>query len=167
MKTLKKFNPQEEYRYVVRFTFDPKKDLKRNWSTFANAECEFGPIHSPKNKYQARMGVASWLGIDRKEIEIHDTPRGFMLVNEHLTRPIEFRWHNGLKCYAQVHYEGLGAWELNANTLEEAIAEATNIENEWFLPCTFDEGDGHFYASEVVGYVKVPGKEHTYIFILE
>ncbi|GIV35340.1 MAG: hypothetical protein KatS3mg031_2875 [Chitinophagales bacterium] len=149
MKTLKEYNPKETYRYVVRYSLDPAKDLERNWSTFAGAECEFGPFSYPaETEDEAREEYAAYIGISPEEV----------------TK--EFRWHNGLNSYAQVHYEGLGAWELNANTLEEAVAEAKGM-NESDMWCTTGAGTGHFFASEVVAYIKVPNKENLYIFILD
>jgi hypothetical protein len=126
--------------FVVRDTFHPEADLERNWSAFASGSCN-GELGGSTEE-EARLNFASQIGIESDEVEN------------------EFRFHPAYGEFVAVHYEGLGAYILDASTLEEALAEANNYQEG--LAVTMESGDGHFYAQDVVSFYKV--REGRYIF---
>lgn len=128
-------------RYVVRETMSPELDLLRNWSTYAGGS-QHGEMLGDSIEEAIEM-LASHYGCEISEINA------------------EFRYHNGLEKYAQVHYEGLGAWEIQASSIEEAIEKAKKLNG---LACTMEAGNGHFFAEDVVEYIEVEADK--YIFIL-
>lgn len=126
--------------FVVRDTFFPEEDLKRNWSSFVGGS-ENGE-EGADNAIQAAENYANHIGISIEDVSI------------------EFRYHPAYDQYVGVHYEGLGAWCLDSETLEEALEEAYN-ENE-NLATTMEAGSGHFFANQVVSYHKV--RDGRYLF---
>ena len=126
--------------YVVRDTFHPQEDLDRNWSAFASGSCN-GELGG-ENEEEARKNYASQIGIEPNEVDC------------------EFRLHPAYNEFVAVHYEGLGAFILEAETLEDAMNEAYNYEKG--LAVTLGSGDGHFYAEDVVSFYKI--REGRYIF---
>ena len=126
--------------FVVRDTFHPEQDLKRNWSAPAGGwDNELGG-----------MGFETEEEAANKDIEINGARR-------------EYRFHPAYDGFVLVHYEGLGAYILKAETLEEAIQEATNAGEG--LAVTMEAGDGHFYAEDVIAFHQV--REGRYIFELK
>jgi hypothetical protein len=127
--------------FVVRETSHPEADLARNWSSptggFSNGEMCGTSFAS------AEAAKAHWDAFYQDDVPAPD-----------------FRFHPAYGSFTEVHYEGLGAWNLEAETLEEAIAEATTC--EWGLTVNSGAGDGHFLANEVVSFHKV--REDLYVF---
>lgn len=126
--------------FVVRDTYHPQEDLERNWSAFAGGSCN-GELGG-STKEEAKINYASQIGIEPDEVDC------------------EFRFHPAYSEFVAVHYEGLGAYVLEAESLEEAIQEAYNYADG--LAVTVESGDGHFFAQDVVGFSKV--REGRYIF---
>lgn len=126
--------------FVVRDTDHPQEDLDRNWSAFASGSCngELGGLTEEK----AKANYASQIGIESDEVDC------------------EFRFHPAYSEFVAVHYEGLGAYVLEAESLDEAIQETNDYEDG--LAVTMGSGDGHFYAQDVVSFHKV--REGRYIF---
>lgn len=116
--------------FVVRDTWHPEADLKRNWSSFAGGwdnELGFTAFETAEKAAEADMEVSG----QKRTYRYHDKYQGFVCV----------------------HYEGLGAWALDAETLEEAIEEAkTKMQG---LAETTEAGNGHFFAEDVVSYHQV------------
>ena len=128
--------------FVVRDTNHPEEDLSRNWSAFAGGSCN--GEDGGKTAEEARTNFASHIGIEVSEVSD------------------SFRYHPAYDEYVAVHYEGLGAWVLDADSLESAMEEAASVENG--LAVTLEEGDGHFFAADVVSFHKV--REGRYVFEL-
>ena len=126
--------------YVVRDTFTPELDLSRNWSSFVG-----GSINGEATGSTEKEAVENYISQNGCEPEN------------------EYRYHNGLKAFAPVHYEGLGAFLLESENLDGAMLEALNFDG--CLATTMGAGDGHFYADEVVSFHKV--NEYRYIFELK
>ncbi|MEC7753809.1 MAG: hypothetical protein VYB44_07250 [Bacteroidota bacterium] len=126
--------------FVVRDTYHPQEDLERNWSAFAGGSCN-GELGGSTEE-EAKANYASQIGIESNEVDC------------------EFRFHPAYGKFVAVHYEGLGAYVLDAESLEEAIQEANDYEEG--LAVTMESGDGHFYAQDVVSFHKV--REGRYIF---
>ena len=124
--------------FVVRDTNHPESDLKRNWSApIGGFSSELaGSIFNSKEEAE-KAEIKYFGGIEH-----------------------EFRFHEAYGSFVEVHYEGLGAYCLDSETLEEAIEEAANYRND--LAVTTTAGDGHFYAEDVVSFHKV--REGRYIF---
>lgn len=124
--------------FVVRDTFHPAEDIQRNWSA---------PVGGFSTEL-AGMEFGSKEEAENKEIEV------FGAV-EH-----EFRFHPAYDSFVEFHYEGLGAYCLEAENLEEAIEEASTFEEG--LAVTMEAGDGHFYAKDVVSFHEV--REGRFVF---
>lgn len=126
--------------YVVRDTDHPQEDLDRNWSAFAGGSCN-GELGG-SNEEEAKENYASQIGIEVNDVDC------------------EFRFHPAYDEFVAVHYEGLGAFVLDSESLEDALIEADNYEEG--LAVTMEQGDGHFFAEDVVSFHKV--REGRYIF---
>lgn len=129
--------------FVVRDTNHPEEDLKRNWSAFSGGSMNGEDGGSTED--EAIKNFASQAGIEVDEVEN------------------EFRFHPAYNEFVAVHYEGLGAFVLDAENLEEATEEANDYEDG--LAVTMESGDGHFFAEDVVSYHKI--REGRYIFELK
>lgn len=132
--------------FVVRETFDPKKDLQRNWSAPAG-----GGHTCPLSEESKEAAFQKWFSYSLFDDEA-----------EARKEAPEFRFHNGIGGWCEVHYEGLGAWKLSALNIEEAVREATGMDG---LAVTMSEGDGHFFAEDVVSYHHV--EKNLFIFNLK
>jgi len=125
--------------FVIRDTYHPQEDLDRNWS-------------APIGGFSGALAGSHFSSIeDAQESAVE------WGVNS------EFRFHPAYDGFVEVHYEGLGAWAMDAETLEEALIEADEFEDD--LACTTDTGDGHFYADDCIGFHFV--REGRYIFELK
>lgn len=132
-------------RFAVRETNHAAADLTRNWSSFAGG---FG------------NGDITGLTFTTAEAFVAYWDKNF----SDFAAP-QVRYHPAHEGFVEVHYEGLGAWALDAETVEAALLEAVEVsEYRGFLACTDDAGDGHFMASEVVAYHEV--REGLYVFEL-
>lgn len=117
--------------FVIRESLDIEKDLSRNWSSFCGGGAD-GPICGETEA----EAIAQWCEWTDQPAE--DAP--------------EMRFHNGIQGWCEYHYDGLGAWEMEAETEEEAIAEATGQSG---LASTMEEGSGHFFAEQVKKWHRV------------
>jgi len=126
-----------ETYFVVRDTYHPEEDLKRNWSAPAGGwDNELGGMAFDTEDEAAEQDMKVWG--ERREYRFHPAYEGFVLF----------------------HYEGLGGFALDAETLEEALTEAEEYEDG--LAVTMEAGDGHFFAEDVVSFHKV--REGRYVF---
>lgn len=129
--------------FVVRDTNHPTEDIKRNWSSVIggwDVSYFVGNIYNTEDEAKT-----AWF-------DFHD--------GEEYAPKRCFRFHPAYGSYVPVHYEGLGAWILDAENISDALTEAALFGDD--LACTCDKGDGHFFAEDVVSFHEVrPGK---YIF---
>ena len=126
--------------FVVRDTEYPEEDLKRNWSAFSGGSCNGESGGDTED--EARDNYASHLGVDANSVDV------------------EFRYHDAYCEFVAVHYEGLGAFFLEADNVEDAIKEASEYKDN--LAVTMTEGNGHFYAEDAVRFWKV--RDGRYVF---
>jgi len=108
--------------YVARYSFNPEYDADRNWSAWIGVEGSSAEDvalqiadainHPPALVDWATDECFAW----------EDAPEGlkitYVLENE------DIRYHEAARRWMHVHHEGLSSWRLDAETLEEAIAEA-------------------------------------------
>jgi hypothetical protein len=130
-------NPMNSY-FVVRDTDHPEDDLKRNWSSFLGGwDNELGGIafDSEEEAAEADMNVN---GGERRT----------------------YRYHPAYDGYVLVHFDGLGAYALDSDNLNDALKEAKDFEDD--LNITMEQGNGHFYANQVISFHKV--KDGRYVF---
>lgn len=127
--------------FVVRETNHPEADLARNWSA---------PVGGFSDGELVGMSFAS-----AEEAKAYWTAR-----YEGAVAAPAFRLHPAYEGFVEVHYEGLGAWLLEAEALEEAVAEAGAMNIDFVG--TMEAGDGHFMASDVVSFHQV--REGLYVF---
>ena len=125
--------------FVVRDTFHPAEDLQRNWSA---------PAGGHSNELN---------GLEFKSEE--DAKESYRRIF-HEESPYTYRFHPAYNSFSEVHYEGLGAYQLDAETLEDALIEAANMESG--LACTMEAGDGKFFAEDVISFHKV--SEGRFVF---
>lgn len=118
--------------FVVRDTYHPKEDLKRNWSAPVGGSWTGDLAGGFKSAEGAKAAY-------EKFFETECTK--------------QFRFHPAYNAFVEVHYEGLGAFQLSAETIEEAIKQARDMADG--LACTMEAGDGHFFAEDVIGYHEV------------
>lgn len=136
-------NSNETY-FVVRDTDHPAEDLVRGWSA------EIGGI-SLEGCY-AFETLESAIEADK---EYHQTE----------SQQKEWRFHPAYKGFCPVHYEGLGAFQLYAENVKDAIKEANEYSAENDLVLTSESGDGCFMSYQVVSFHKV--RDGRYIFELK
>ena len=133
-----------ETYFVVRDTCHPEEDLKRNWSA----------------------SVGGWdIGdfIDSNFQSAEEAQQAWSKFNDYEGPSRTFRYHPAHSSFVPVHYEGLGAWSLEAETLEEALKEAATYGDD--LACTSESGDGHFYTENCINFYEV--REGKYVFELK
>jgi hypothetical protein len=126
--------------FVVRDTSHPNEDLQRNWSTFACGS-SYGELSN-----------SGW-GSEVEAIKAYEN-----YTQENCDK--NFKFHPAYNSFVEVHYDGLGAWALDAENIDEAIEEAKNYEQG--LACTMEAGNGHFFAEDVVSFHKV--RNDRYVF---
>lgn len=129
-----------DVRFVVRQTDHPEDDLERNWS-------------APMGGWDNELAN---IGFDTED-EAREADEELGNYNR------EYQYHPKYEGYVLVDYEGLGAWNLEADNLEEAIEEAKSFGDG--LGVTMGAGDGHFFANEVIDYYEV--KDGIYVFELK
>lgn len=129
--------------FVVRDTNHPQEDLDRNFSSFLGGSSQ--GEDGGKTEEEARQNYADHLGIDVSEVDI------------------DFRFHPAYGEFVAIDYDGLGAFLLEADTLESAMIEAVDLEDNLAV-CT-DAGDGHFYAEDCISFHKV--RDGRYIFVID
>jgi hypothetical protein len=125
--------------FVVRDTNHPQEDLNRNWSA---------PLGGHSNELS---GMTFSSEEDAKEafLRVFDKESTF-----------EYRFHPAYNSFSEVHYEGLGAFQLEAETLEDAIIEASKMNDG--LAFTMEAGNGKFFAEDVISFHQV--SEGRFVF---
>jgi len=137
--------------YFVRQTNHPEADLHRNWSAPVGGALEGESLgNTPEESFELYL---EHHGLD----DADEDERQAALKNAP-----EYRWHDAYQAYAQVHYEGLGGWLLNAEDVQSAMAEASRCSRN-LTECS-DEGDG-FHAERVEAYYHVI--DDIYIFAVK
>ena len=126
--------------FVVRDTDHPQEDLNRNWSAFAGGSSQ--GEEGGDTREDAIRNFANHIGVDASEVSN------------------DFRYHPAYEEFVMVDYDGLGAFELESESLEDALIEANNYE-DGLAVCT-ESGDGHFYTEDCVAFHKV--REGRYVF---
>ena len=126
--------------FVVRDTNHPQQDLDRNWSAFAGGSSQGESGGSSKE--DAIQNFADHTGVEVSE------------VNN------DFRFHPAYEEFVMVDYDGLGAFLLDAESIEEALTEANEYEEN--LAVCVESGSGHFYAEDCISFHKV--REGRYVF---
>lgn len=126
--------------FVVRDTNHPEEDLLRNWSAWVGGS-EIGE-QGGETEEDAREKYARHLGVTTDQVDG------------------DFRYHPAYELFVKVHYDGLGAYELDAEDLKDALKEAAEYEDD--LAVTVEKGTGHFFAEDCVGFHKV--RDGRYIF---
>jgi hypothetical protein len=132
--------------YVARYTNHPAEDLARNWS--ANIEGVNDPALSICDTLE--QAAKNWE-------KVYGDLDGF--------DESEWRFHPAFNCLAQVDYEGLGAYSLTAQTLEEAFMEVEcRFSNDPYemVMCS-GAGTGYFSADNCIGY-HATNDESVWIF---
>lgn len=118
--------------YVARYTSNPEVDIERGWSGY--------------------FGYGDWATID----EAYD---GIIEVGGDPDRAdIRFDEYEGL--YRLVHHDGLSCWELEAETIEDAIEEARRLDNAGSIVW-----GGFGYQTH--GDVRVIAQVHDDLYIFE
>ena len=121
--------------YVARATNHPAEDLERNWS-------------APTSGFFISELTCNY---PKSQEEFDEIWAKFDCYNDNTNYKPKVRYHPAFEHFVEVHYEGLGAWSLEAETLEEAIKEASK-KDAVFMVCTDGKGNAHFFAEEVVSY---------------
>ena len=130
--------------FVARETNHPEADLARNWSS-PTGGFSYGDMTG--FTFDSAEAATAYWNANLSDLGAAPT----------------FRFHPAYNSFTEVHYEGMGAWNLDAETLEEAMVEATQHEQlAGGLTVTCGAGDGHFMANEVVSFHKV--YEGLYVF---
>ncbi len=136
-----KINNSNETLFVVRDTNHPVEDLVRDWSSYSGGwdnglvGCGFDTEEEAINEFIEEEGDS-----DIPEMRFHPAYNGFVCV----------------------HYEGLGAFQLDAKNVKDAIKEADFLSKKNELVCCDYEGTGHFESYQVVSFHKV--RDGRYIF---
>lgn len=140
----------DEFIYRALRSFDLPKKL-HNFETLRKMVHDYNSKQKPWNQYDEDLDE-----LFDDAVEVIDNI------------DVEARYHPAHKGFVEVHYEGLGAFILEVNNLNDAIAMVQQREDWYSKSHIMHEGDGHFYASEVLDYHLVPnvGDKDHYIFVL-
>jgi len=101
--------------FVARYTNNPEGDIQRGWSGFMGAEAE------TVQKFVALFIYDAPEDAD----EMSDDALLDWLLDTH---DIDLRYDEALGAWRQVHHDGLSCWPLDAETAEEACAEAAEMD---------------------------------------
>jgi hypothetical protein len=133
--------------YVVRYTDNPEADIQRGWSGV------MGMAWETALDAAVSMLVNGEANLDRDEIEGLSDDELLSLMDDH---NVDVRWDEGRKQYRLVHHSGLSCWRLEAETIEDAVAEAKHT-GYW-------GGFGDKTIGKVTYVCSVPGSEDAHIF---
>lgn len=124
--------------FVARYTNHPAEDLDRDWSA---------PLGG---FYHGDLSGMRFETYEAAEREIRVT----FSIEDDADLPFDVRFHDAYNGFVEVHYEGLGAFELDSETIEDAINEAVSKfgQDAPRMACVDYAGDGHFSASECAGF---------------
>lgn len=126
-------------KYIARATNHPCEDLERNWSSVIGGLSN-EDFHICESLEEAKVMWERYYGFDIYE-------------HAHKINPFDssdWGYHAEYGGYVQIHYRGLGGYELDAKNWEEAIREAEKkySGDAWKMACVMDCGSGHFYAED-------------------
>ena len=108
--------------YVARYTFDPKYDARRRWTGYISPQGET-PEALAEKLLDLRMVTLPQRLWDAWEMGQRDEAIAYVLEHE------DIRYHEGAEQWLLVHNpRGLSCWPLEAETVEEAIAEARALD---------------------------------------
>lgn len=133
--------------FVVRNTFDPRYDVKRNWSAwiYPNADTAYGVADLVIGNEPITRDLADVMGIDyqlvcdgyivnlddlwkHSEIECRSSFEQLVVQNCGL----DIRFNESFQKWQHCHHEGLSCWRLESDTQEGAIAEAASSSYDWY-----------------------------------
>jgi len=138
-------------KFVARATSHPQEDLDRNWSAPMGGIFN-GDFHICDTLEECREMWEVYYG------DYNDAPK---------FPESKFRFHPAYNGFVEVHYEGLGAYALEAETLKEAQKEVTlRFKKADEIGCIDDAGDGHFYANDCTNFFST-AIEDIYIFQID
>lgn len=100
-------------KFVARATDHPQEDLNRNWSAVLGGVAN-GDFHICESLEEAEAMWKKYYGFDDYEDAAETNP----------FRVSDWGYHPLYEGWVQIHYKGLGGYELDAESLEEAIIEA-------------------------------------------
>lgn len=132
--------------YVARFTNNPEEDVKRGWSGYMGS-------------YSTPTECADFLGVDVEGMD-DETIIDLLLDQENT----DLRFDAVTEEWRVWHHDGLSCWELEAETVEDAITEAakraSNDEIAW-------GGFGQRTLGKVSLVCKVEGINYLYVLECE
>lgn len=100
--------------YVARFTHDPQDDIERGWSGWFGLD------------WKSVRDAAEFHGIEVDE-QTDEELIEILADDEN----VDLRFDNRLKVWRVVHHDGLSCFPLEAETADDAIAEAKAAGLEW------------------------------------
>lgn len=137
-------------KFVARATSHPQEDLDRNWSA------PMGGL------FNGDFHICNTLEECHEMWEIY-----YEDDDDNKFPESKFRFHPAYNGFVEVHYEGLGAYRLEAESLEDAQNEIlTRFNNAHELGCIDGAGDGHFNASDCTNFFST-AIEDIYIFQID
>lgn len=144
-------------KFVARATDHPQEDLNRNWSAVLGG-IENEEFHICESLEEVEVMWKRVYGFDEYE-DVAETNK---------FRADDWGFHPAYNGFVRIHYHGLGAYELEADNLQDAINEAVKRfgGDVYGMACTIDWGGGHFYANDCVGY-HAAGPEGLWIFEIQ
>lgn len=138
--------------YVARFTTNPAGDIQRGWSAWMSDGWE--------SEREALESVARMLPQYSDYAETYPDLTDDEIVDRIIEREeIDVRYHPTLRRWYHVHHDGLSCFPLDAESVDEAVAEARGASLEWsgFGAATVGEvrlvghAGGDLYVFEVEG----------------
>lgn len=110
--------------YVARFTTDPTGDIERGWSAWMS---DGWATEREALESIARM-LPQYSDYTDTNPDLSDDEIVELLIDR---EEIDVRYHPTLKRWYHVHHDGLSCWPLDAESDEDALAEAQSAELEW------------------------------------
>lgn len=143
-------------KFVARATDHPQEDLNRNWSAVLGGVAN-EDFYVCESLEEAEAMWGKYYGFDKYEDAAETNP----------FRASDWGYHPLYEGWVQIHYLGLGAYRLEASNLDDAINEAVERfgDDVYGMAGIIDWGDGHFYASDCVGY-HAAGLEGLWVFVI-
>lgn len=162
-------------RYAARYTNHPAEDLQRNFSACAGEATleEWHGFFQSEDEIIASY-MRYFVGSKWEQLVEEENECALDYLDSAKDQVDNFRFHPAHNALVYVHYNGLGAWELEAETEQEAIEAVqnwlgnmdSNTVNLIMLDdCDGNGGSGCFDARDCEGYIE-SGIESVYIFIL-
>lgn len=144
-------------KYVARATNHPQEDLDRNFSSVIGGLSN-EDFHVCESLEEAEAMWGKYYGFD-----VYESASKINPFDES-----DWGYHEAYGGYVEIHYRGLGGYELDAESLEEAIEEAEKKYggDVWGMACVVDSGSGHFYAEDCKSFHRT-GIEGLWIFEIQ